>query len=84
MFGKIGSRLRRGVQRFAACERRLSSVHSLPEGTMPADGASGSALTESTCRSRAESTSSCVRAVAVNEHNHVRGHTGAVLVMLAH
>jgi hypothetical protein len=32
MFGKIGSRLRRGVQRFAACERRLSSVHSLPEG----------------------------------------------------
>lgn len=34
MFGKTGSRLRRGVQRFAAYERRLSSVHSLPEGML--------------------------------------------------
>lgn len=31
MFGKTRSRLRRGVQRFAAYERRLSSVHLLPE-----------------------------------------------------
>jgi hypothetical protein len=32
MFGKARSRLRRGLQRFAAYEQRLSSVHSLPEG----------------------------------------------------